>query len=93
MHRIVFLDRATIAPQIVLPRPGFPHDWVEYDRTAQDQTAARIAAFEGDAGRAVIGIILHGHLETVLPVEAIGLDRGDFPIDRAGGQHGRAQLR
>ena len=43
MTRIVFLDRATIAPQIVLPRPGFPHDWVEHDRTAPDQTAARIA--------------------------------------------------
>lgn len=25
MHRIVFLDRATLAPQITLRRPGFEH--------------------------------------------------------------------
>ena len=46
MTRIVFLDRATIAPQIGLPRPAFRHDWVEYDSTAPDQTASRLAGAE-----------------------------------------------
>lgn len=41
--RIVFLDRATIAPQIDLPRPAFPHDWVEHARTLPDETPARLA--------------------------------------------------
>ncbi|TQS69996.1 D-2-hydroxyacid dehydrogenase [Rhodobacteraceae bacterium] len=43
MTRIVFLDRATIAPQIALPRPAFAHEWVNHDHTAPDQTGARLA--------------------------------------------------
>ncbi|MBW0159642.1 D-2-hydroxyacid dehydrogenase [Sedimentimonas flavescens] len=42
MKQIVFLDRATIAPQIALPRPAFAHDWVEYERTAANQTSERL---------------------------------------------------
>lgn len=41
MHRIVFLDRATIAPQITLRRPAFAHDWVDFDRTRPDQVVER----------------------------------------------------
>jgi glycerate dehydrogenase len=41
--RIVFLDRASIPPHITLRRPRFPHDWVEHDRTAPEDTAARAA--------------------------------------------------
>lgn len=46
MTRIVFLDRATIAPQVALPRPSFPHDWVAFDRTRPEETAARLAEAE-----------------------------------------------
>ncbi|BAO90074.1 D-2-hydroxyacid dehydrogenase [Caballeronia cordobensis] len=42
MQKIVFLDRATLAPQIALKRPAFEHELVEYDRTAPDQVAARL---------------------------------------------------
>lgn len=46
--RIVFLDRATLAPQIRLRAPGFAHSWTEHADTAPHQvqerlTGARIA--------------------------------------------------
>ena len=34
MHHVVFLDRDTIAPAVVVRRPSFPHTWTEYARTA-----------------------------------------------------------
>ncbi|MGA8991957.1 MAG: glycerate dehydrogenase, partial [Rhodoplanes sp.] len=40
--RIVFLDRDTIAPQIVLRRPDFKHAWTEYNRTAPDEILSRL---------------------------------------------------
>lgn len=43
MHKIVFLDRATLAPQIRLRRPGFAHEWIEYDQTQPQEVAARLA--------------------------------------------------
>jgi len=43
MHKIVFLDRATIAPQIRLRRPAFEHQMVEHERSAPDEVAARLA--------------------------------------------------
>lgn len=39
--RIVFLDRETLAPSVVLRRPVFPHVWSEYPRTAAGDVAAR----------------------------------------------------
>ncbi|RQR31450.1 D-2-hydroxyacid dehydrogenase [Burkholderia sp. Bp9143] len=42
MQKIVFLDRATLAPQIRLARPAFEHAFVEYDHTRADQVAARL---------------------------------------------------
>ena len=42
MHKIVFLDRATIAPQIQLRRPNFEHQYVEHAYTASDQVAERL---------------------------------------------------
>lgn len=41
MQHIVFLDRASIAPQIRLRRPSFAHSWEEYDNTLPAQAAAR----------------------------------------------------
>jgi len=41
--KIVFLDRATLAPQTVLRRPAFDHTLALFDSTPPDQVAARIA--------------------------------------------------
>jgi glycerate dehydrogenase len=43
MHRIVFLDRATIAPQVRLRSPDFPHAWVEHQRTLPREAVERLA--------------------------------------------------
>lgn len=43
MHRIVFLDRDTVAPEVTVRRPSFPHEWVEYGRTRADEVVARAA--------------------------------------------------
>jgi len=42
MHRIVFLDRSTIAPQIRLRRPAFEHELVEHANTQPDEVVARL---------------------------------------------------
>ena len=42
MQRIVFLDRATLAPQIRLRRPSFEHKLVEHEHTAPDEVLARL---------------------------------------------------
>ena len=41
--RVVFLDRSTLGPTVNITRPEFDHDWVEYDRTQQDQVVERLA--------------------------------------------------
>jgi len=43
MHKIVFLDRATLAPQIRLRRPGFAHEFVEHAHTRPDEVVERLA--------------------------------------------------
>lgn len=43
MHKIVFLDRATIAPQTRLRVPRFEHELVEYERTDPADVVARLA--------------------------------------------------
>ncbi|WP_019561767.1 MULTISPECIES: NAD(P)-dependent oxidoreductase [Caldimonas] len=42
MHHIVFLDRATLAAQVRLRRPGFEHVWIEHERTSADQVVQRL---------------------------------------------------
>jgi glycerate dehydrogenase len=42
MHKIVFLDRATLAPQIHLKRPTFEHELIEYEQTTPDQVVERL---------------------------------------------------
>lgn len=46
MSRIVFLDRGTIGPGVELKRPSFPHEWVEYEQTTQDQVIQRLSGAE-----------------------------------------------
>ena len=43
MHRIVFLDRSTIAPQIRLRPPRFKHELIEYERTRPEEVVPRLA--------------------------------------------------
>ncbi|WEZ85483.1 D-2-hydroxyacid dehydrogenase (plasmid) [Rhizobium sp. 32-5/1] len=43
MLRLVFLDRDTIGPMVMMSRPSFPHQWTEYGKTAPEDVAARIA--------------------------------------------------
>ena len=42
-HRIVFLDRATIAPQIRVRPPSFAHEMVAHGETRADQVVERLA--------------------------------------------------
>ena len=39
---IVFLERDTIAPAVVIRRPSFDHTWKEYDRTTPEQIVERL---------------------------------------------------
>lgn len=41
-HRIVFLDRDTIAPDVTVRRPSFDHEWTEYGKTSADQVLERV---------------------------------------------------
>lgn len=41
-HRIVFLDRDTLAPEIELRKPGFEHCWIDFLRTYPEQVAERL---------------------------------------------------
>lgn len=43
MHRIVFLDRATLAPRVRLRKPAFEHQFVEHERTEAHQVAERVS--------------------------------------------------
>ena len=42
MEKIVFLDRDTIGPSVAITRPGFDHEWIEYDRTPGEKVAERL---------------------------------------------------
>lgn len=42
MHKIVFLDRATLGPRVVLRRPSFPHVLEEYLQTTAAQVRERL---------------------------------------------------
>ncbi len=42
-HKIVFLDRETIGPSVVLNRPQTEHEWTVYPRTKPDQVLDRAA--------------------------------------------------
>ncbi len=40
--KLVFLDRKTLAPEIELRAPSFPHHWEEYEETAPHQVLKRL---------------------------------------------------
>ncbi len=41
-HRIVFLDRETVAGYVTLRKPDFDHEWVDYGHTAPGQVVERL---------------------------------------------------
>lgn len=43
MHKIVFLDRSTIAPQICLRRPAFDHELVQHEQTRPEEVVERLS--------------------------------------------------
>lgn len=43
MRKIVFLDAATLAGDIILPKPGFPHEWRNFNATVPADVVARAA--------------------------------------------------
>jgi glycerate dehydrogenase len=88
MVKIVFLDRATIAPQIRLRRPAFAHEFVEFDHTDPDEVVDRLA----DADVAIINKVpLRADSLAQLPrlkliaVAATGTDCVDKPYCHAHG--------
>jgi glycerate dehydrogenase len=42
MHEIVFLDRATLGPRVVLRRPAFEHAFSEYPQTTPEEVVERL---------------------------------------------------
>lgn len=43
LPKVVFLDRATIPNHIQVPRPEFPHHWMEYELTPPEFVVERLA--------------------------------------------------
>ena len=41
-HRVVFLDRDTVAPDVAVRRPDFDHEWEEFGKTSADQVLERL---------------------------------------------------
>ncbi|MFK7966083.1 MAG: D-2-hydroxyacid dehydrogenase [Burkholderiaceae bacterium] len=44
--RVVFLDADTVGPGVTLGRPGFEHQWEQFNRTRPDQVVERLADAE-----------------------------------------------
>jgi glycerate dehydrogenase len=88
LHNIVFLDRGTIAPQIVLRRPAFPHTLKEYDQTRPEEVLERL---KGASICIVNKVQLPGAVLAQLPdlkliaVAATGTDCVDKPYCQAHG--------
>jgi glycerate dehydrogenase len=88
MHKIVFLDRSTIAPQITLRRPAFPHTLTEHQQTAPGEVLERLA---GAAIAIVNKVQLSGEVLAKLPdlklvaVAATGTDCVDKAYCQAHG--------
>lgn len=42
MHKIVFLDRATFGPRVMLRRPVFPHTFIAHSQASADEVLGRL---------------------------------------------------
>src|ERR1035437_2068356 len=86
METIVFLDRGTVT--VPFRKPTFPHEWVDYDRTAPEETVERLQ----DATIAVTNKVKLREAElSALPqskfiaITATGFDNVDVAICRKRG--------
>ncbi len=88
MHQIVFLDAATLAQDVVLPRPDFPHQWRNFPATAPSEILPR--AREADLV-VVNKICLDAGIIAALPnlkliaIAATGYDNVDLDAARKAG--------
>lgn len=83
--KIVFLDRATIAPDVTLRRPDLPHEWVDYERSTTEEARVRL---EGATVAVTNKVRLPGEVLRALPdlkliaVAATGTDNVDLAACR-----------
>ena len=88
--KIVFLDRATIAGDVDLRRPSFPHEWVDHDRSTAGEARERLA---GATVAVVNKVKLPRETLAALPdlrmiaVAATGMDNVDLAACRELGIH------
>jgi glycerate dehydrogenase len=88
MHKIVFLDRATLSPRVELRRPAFPHAMEEHQQTGPDEVLDRL---RGAAIAIVNKVQLPGEVLQQLPdlklvaVAATGTDCVDKAYCQAKG--------
>ena len=88
MQTIVFLDAATLAPAVVLPKPDFPHRWTNFPSTAPHDVVAR-----GKDAQIVVTnkVALDAAAIAALPdlrliaIAATGFDHVDLAAARAAG--------
>ncbi|MCX7672031.1 MAG: D-2-hydroxyacid dehydrogenase [Thiobacillaceae bacterium] len=86
MHHIVFLDRSTLIAD--LPRPAFPHTWVEHPLTPPEAVGAALAhatiAIANKAPITAQALTQAPHLQLVA-VAATGVNNVDLAACRARG--------
>ncbi len=88
MHRIVFLDAATLAEGVVLPRPDFPHQWRNFPATAPSDIFSRakdadiIVVNKTRLDAATIAVLPKAKL---IAIAATGYDNVDLDAARKAG--------
>lgn len=86
--KLVFLDRQTLAPEISLRTPDFPHQWQSYNATAPEQIVERL---QGADIALINKVRLNAEVLTQLPrlkliaVAATGSDNLDLDACRQAG--------
>ena len=86
MHRIVYLERESIIADV--RRPGFPHEWAEYPKTAQAEVEERLAgATIAIVNKRLIDAALIARLPQLqmVAVSATGTNNVDLEACRARG--------
>lgn len=86
--RVVFLDRATFGPTVDITPPEFPHEWVQHDRTREDQVVERLQGADiAITNKAPIRESMLTHLPNLkmISVAATGYDVIDIGACKASG--------
>ena len=88
MKRIVFLERNSFPPGVPIRRPGFPHEWVEFEETHPDRAAERLrGAHVAVTNKCRIDASVFAAVPTLelVAVSATGTDCVDKEAARAAG--------